>query len=141
MIETPFYSFDLDGTLASNRKRAHLRGNDWPAYHAAGATAAVIQPTRELLRVLSRHAAIVINTARPACWRALTEEWLRENEIPFDILGMRASGDASPIICKSATLARICAQPQVHCAGHFDDDVPTLDYLRELGFTVYQVFA
>lgn len=84
-----FFLVDMDHTLSDAYWRDDLLGN-WDRYHRA---AADDEPIAEMVSLLwAIHAQgwrIIILTARPSKYRAMTEQWLRDNNVPFDEILMR----------------------------------------------------
>lgn len=80
---------DLDHTLSDAHWRDNLLGN-WDRYHRASVDD---DPIAEVVALLwafrTMNWRIMILTARPSKYRALTEAWLRDNNVPFDEILMR----------------------------------------------------
>lgn len=89
--------FDCDGTLVdvtSVRHHVLARRKNYNAFHYAS----LFCPSySHVVDAVYEHIAadckIIIVTAREEKWRALTTNWLKTNQIPFDELHMRPTGD------------------------------------------------
>ena len=94
--------FDLDGTLALVDHRRHLVDGsegkkDFDAFHRACVDDPPNMPIIKLTRyfaLLSFH--IEIWSGRSSAVRQQTTDWLTRNEVKFDVLRMRRTGDYTP---------------------------------------------
>jgi phosphoglycolate phosphatase-like HAD superfamily hydrolase len=97
--------FDVDGTLCDVRTIRYLveptPGSnfrpDFGKFHSASSGC----PPHRAVMLLAQEAhrsglAIVVVTGREEKWRALTEQWLASNQIPYDELKARNSKDYRP---------------------------------------------
>lgn len=88
---------DIDGTLADCSHRLHhvLPGGkrDWDAFFASMDEDGVITPVRDVVRALSRDYAILLCSGRPDNYRDVTERWLDDAYVPYNVLYMRPAGD------------------------------------------------
>lgn len=135
-----FYCFDLDGTLVSNKKRCHLRGNDWDLYHSVGYSSPPIMATADLLRKLSSHAKVVINTARIEENREKTTQWLEFYDLPFSALLMRPDTTVDIHVNKIAGLQTLFGPAACNtCLAWFEDDPSMIQIGRMQGFSMLQV--
>lgn len=91
----PTIIMDMDGTLSDDsRRRVHADARDWDAYHATMMDDPCVEGTVDMVRAMYMRGVIVlILTARPGRYEALTEEWLHRNSIPYHALVMRKDGD------------------------------------------------
>lgn len=137
--------FDLDGTLADDRARAHFvevehgRERDWTSYFDAVETDAPIAATIEVLHALRRDGVrIVFLTGRPEFTRRKTERWLRANGLhEYDRLVMRPDeGEWVPAgQFKVGEIERLRARYQIVCA--FEDRIDVAEHLRRAGVPVF----
>jgi FMN phosphatase YigB (HAD superfamily) len=136
---------DLDGTLADGRWRLHLlptperRHLDeaWAEFNLAGADDPPFQDTIDIVNSLSLTYRIIILTGRGAVAREVTEQWLDDHGVVYDKLIMREIGDCrKDTDFKRAQLEDIGIE-NIVCA--FDDLPHIVDFMRELGITVYEV--
>ncbi len=94
---------DLDGTISDYGHRLKLfKLRDYEAFNAAGINDKPIQNICNILRGLhDEETHVIIMTARDESHMAQTEKWLNLNEVPFDELIMRDTGDqSSDDVCK-----------------------------------------
>ena len=136
--------WDLDGTLADDRARAHYveveqgRARDWQSYFDAIDQDPPIAASMEVLRAM--HAAgirIIFLTGRPHYTRAKTERWLEANGLTeYDELVMRPEGERRPAgYFKVEAVARLRRRYEVVCA--FEDRIDVAEHLREAGVPVF----
>lgn len=92
--------FDLDGTLYNcDHRLHHLEGErkDWDSFFGAMHLDTVIEPVAMLARLIhtSGQAAVLFVTARPdeSDYRKVTEDVSAANDLNYDKLYMRKSGD------------------------------------------------
>jgi predicted kinase len=89
--------FDIDGTLADTAHRLHhikAKPPNWDAFFEECASDPLIEPIRELARVVAAQSyKIILVSGRTDKVRGLTETWLAENGVPYDELHMRPEGD------------------------------------------------
>lgn len=110
----PAVIFDLDGTLTDPSRRRHLlHGDDrnFAAFEHEAGNDPVVEPIKRLLLILRETNAIVLTTGRTERFRPLTGMWLALQEIPSDVLMMRANRDGRPDhVVKREMLDRIRAE-------------------------------
>lgn len=130
----PAFGFDLDGTLALN-----LSGRSWydPSRYCDDT---VNETLREVLRNLyDDNHVIIIFTGRSEDHREAVENWLFDNDVDYDELIMRKSGDnRDDAIVKSELFDEFVA-PRYNFLAQWDDRDRVVDALRAKGVTVYQV--
>jgi beta-phosphoglucomutase-like phosphatase (HAD superfamily) len=136
--------WDLDGTLADDRARAHFveveagRARDWHSYFDAIDTDPPIAASMEVLRALRLAGLrIVFLTGRPDYTRPKTERWLEANGLTeYDLLVMRPEGEQRPAgLFKVDAVARLGEEYELVCA--FEDRIDVADHLREAGVPVF----
>lgn len=132
----PALIIDLDGTLA------HLNGRS--PYDATGAC--INDPLVEAVHrvVVMEHdagTAILITTGRDEVVRGPTEEWLTNNNVPYDDLFMRIEGDKRPDTVIKAELYHKYIEGVYTVRYVLDDRNSVVDLWRSLGLTTWQVAA
>ncbi len=88
--------FDLDGVLSDAAGRQHLLERphrDWWSFFEAVGDDPVIEEVRTLLHALDERFLVVLLTARPLRVQAQTHDWLGRNDLRWDLLIMRDTGD------------------------------------------------
>lgn len=89
---------DLDGTLAIDTARAEKYIRDpenrqWEKYFEACYEDLPNTAVVELVRLLKNHKFICILSGRSDAVREVTEKWLSDHSIPYDLLYMRQKDD------------------------------------------------
>jgi len=92
---------DLDGTLADCQHRLkHIDGTlgkkDWKSFFVGMSDDTVIEPIKQLIDLTYPNHDVVLATGRPEDYREVTEKWLKDNNIRYNILYMRPKGDYRP---------------------------------------------
>lgn len=93
------YIFDIDGVLADLRHRLHYKNRgDFDGFYEDKNVLAdgLIQPGRELLRIMNQDGIVVYATGRPERTRQATIEWLNNSRLPMRPMLMRKDGDFRP---------------------------------------------
>lgn len=137
--------WDLDGTLADDRARAHFvevergRARDWDSYFDAVDQDAPIAASIEVLHALrAAGVRIVYLTGRPEFTREKTLRWLKANGLDqFDRLVMRPSeGDWRPAgDFKTDRIRELREEYELVCA--FEDRIDVAEALRRAGVPVF----
>ena len=135
--------FDIDGTLADcehRRQYVATKPKNWPAFEAGQSADPVMSRVKDtLLDFYAKEYKIVLCSGRNDHTRDQTIEWLNRNEIPFDDLYMRTSGDSrKDNIVKSELLDQILAKGY-DILMVFDDRQQVVDMWRQRGLIVSQV--
>jgi predicted secreted acid phosphatase len=136
--------WDLDGTLADDRGRAHFveveegRKRDWRSYFDAIEEDSPIAASMEILRALhAQGVRVVFLTGRPEYTRAKTERWLQANGLTdYDVLLMRPEGEyrlAGEF--KVDEIEKLRDRYELVCA--FEDRIDVADHLRRAGVPVF----
>jgi beta-phosphoglucomutase-like phosphatase (HAD superfamily) len=136
--------WDLDGTLADDRARAHFveveagRARDWKSYFDAIDEDPPIAASMEILHALrAQGVRIVFLTGRPEYTRPKTEAWLRANGLTeYDRLLMRPEREFRPAgQFKTDVVAELHEEFELVCA--FEDRIDVADALRDAGVPVF----
>jgi hypothetical protein len=143
MIDCNTVLFDIDGTLANiAHRRASLEKNppDWKAFNAEMGNDIPNASVVSLYKVLwnANSYELILVTGRNECSRALTEQWLTWNEIPFSRLLMRADHDfRADHVIKEELLDLLLAEGK-QIAFAVDDRQQVVDMWRRRGITCLQ---
>jgi phosphoglycolate phosphatase-like HAD superfamily hydrolase len=136
--------WDLDGTLADDRARAHFveveqgRKRDWQSYFDAIDEDPPIAASIALLGALrAAGIRIVFLTGRPEYTRPKTERWLEANGLTdYDLLVMRPDGERRHAgEFKVDEIIRMRERYELVCA--FEDRIDVADHLRQIGLPVF----
>ena len=117
--------FDIDGVLSDATGRQHfLEENEsgkknWRGFFDACGEDPLLEDVAALVEVVDRDVAVVLLTGRPVRVRPQTMEWLKRNNLRWDLLVMRNAGNYQ----HSPEFKRL-----------------TVKELRELGFDVRVAF-
>jgi len=127
--------FDLDGTLADSTNRKIF--DESMVY-----TDKVIEPVKKFLELLtlnSKEVKIIILSGRTDSSRIVTENWLKDNMIPFDYLFMRKTGDnrSDDIVKKELFFKNI--HNKLDPLFVVDDRISVLKMWQELGLFTFDV--
>ena len=93
---------DIDGTILDPTAHPDYKGkttstHELQEYASWAANAPTMSVIVEAIQKFNKAGlGIVIITSRPISWLDMTDEWLTKNNIPYDKIGMRPSGDTSP---------------------------------------------
>lgn len=131
--------FDLDGCLSDPRHRRHLAPNvedddvlgSWDAFNLAAGQDPVVEPVAELLNQLhlAGYAIAIVTGRNDSAWD-LTQRWLNQHAIPWDLLLMRGRGDfRSNVDFKVDALGQLALLLHGWPAFWFDDHTPVLEKL------------
>lgn len=143
--ENPIYLFDLDGTIAGISHRLHFIQNDnkdWDSFFKACVNDKPISNIVHLLNDLKNHTncRIWIVSGRSSMIARETVDWLRDNNVPYDWLFMRAKEDHRPdYVLKELWLKKIPTYIQEKIVCVFEDRQSVVDMWRENGITCCQV--
>lgn len=127
---------DIDGVVADVRHRLHhLRGRPprWDRFFAAAADDPVLGVGADVVRDLAMAHPIVWLSGRPEELRAVTERWLRANDLPAARVLLRPHGDHRPAAqFKLEAVHRQAETAEV--VAVLDDDPAVVQALRSAGF-------
>jgi beta-phosphoglucomutase-like phosphatase (HAD superfamily) len=136
--------WDLDGTLADDRARAHFveveqgKKRDWRSYFDAIDEDPPIAASMVLLQALhAQGVRVVFLTGRPEYTRPKTERWLQANGLTdYDVLLMRPEGEYRPAgEFKVDEIAKLRETYELVCA--FEDRIDVAEHLRKAGVPVF----
>lgn len=136
--------WDLDGTLADDRARAHFveveagRKRDWDSYFDAMGEDAPIAASIVLLQALRTSGVrIIYLTGRPEFTRPKTERWLEHNGLDeYDLLLMRPAGERRHAgEFKVDEVRALRSRYEIVCA--FEDRIDVAERLRLDGLPVF----
>lgn len=126
------FGFDLDGTLAWMDGRGPY---DSHLYHTDKVNTTLLR----ILHSLYDEHQIILLSGRSEDHRKVVEMWLEDNNVIYDALFMRKSGDnRNDAIVKSELFDEHIA-PHYNFLCQFDDRDRVVDALRAKGIPVYQV--
>ncbi|MGW0468889.1 phosphatase domain-containing protein [Streptomyces sp. NPDC003027] len=125
---------DIDGTLALRRDRSPY---DFTRCHLDALNGAV----RDALRAFqgAHRDTIVLLSGRGEDHRAMTEAWLRQHEVPYDELWMRASGDGRADDIVKAELFDAHVRHRYAVRVSLDDRDRVVAVWRRMGLPTWQV--
>ena len=132
---------DIDGTLAEvEHRRHHIRNGkkDWISFLSAADKDPIIEPVAKTIRYLAKSVPIICCTGRGEEYRALTENWLYDHNIPYTKLYMRSVGDT-----RADHVVKLELLHQMRNDGYepfiaIDDRHSVCIALRQAGITVLQ---
>lgn len=135
---------DLDGTLCNAQHRQHLAGaGAWDEFHAACTEDTPFPDVEQFIFATKPMFNIVLLTARPEKFRAVTEAWLRGWMVEYDGLIMKPEGDYQKTIdfklnalealydSKQGVLTNVCFA--------LEDDDRNIEAFRNYGLPTWQV--
>jgi phosphatidate phosphatase APP1 len=129
---------DIDGVVADVRHRLHLieaRPKRWEEFFASAAEDPPLDTGVRLVRELAADHDVLWLTGRPERNRALTEQWLADQDLPDAPLVMRPDRDFRPSrLTKREELRRLRRDRDV--ALVVDDDPEVIATLAADGFPV-----
>lgn len=130
---TDAYIFDIDGTLALMKTRNPYDyervGEDSVNEHVANILDALVKCGSKI---------IIVSGREDSCME-LTKEWLIENEIHFDDIIMRKTGDKRPDNIVKGEIYEQCIKGKYNVLGVFDDRDKVVEFWRSVGLTCFQV--
>ncbi len=103
--------FDIDGVLSNADGRQHYitaPKRQWKEFFGACGQDKVIEETSRLLELIAGDVAVILLTGRPLAVQEATVEWFDRNNLRWDLLIMRPSGDYnSSLTFKQQTVRRL----------------------------------
>lgn len=128
------YIFDIDGTLASHE--GIRKPYEWDKVGLDKPIKGVVA----LLKTLySDNRRIILLSGRDGSCREATEEWLINNNIPYDFLYMRGAGDNRKDVIIKKELYDKYIKDKYNVFGVFDDRPQVCLMWQELGLTLFKV--
>ena len=135
--------FDMDSTLSSvvhRRQYIEQSPKDWSKFHGAMVLDAPLEHTIRKLKAHKKAGEkIVILTMRPERFRKFTDRWLRQQNVPFDVLYMRPEGDYRTSDAAKLALYREEIEPNYDVDIAYDDRPDVLDMWKAVGVEGRQV--
>jgi predicted kinase len=139
-VEPPIYDarlpvariFDIDGTLALTDGRRSPYNTELCEGDS------VNEPVRELLNSIRQPRCIILCSGREDRFRPHTERWLRANEIEYNHLFMRATGDTRRDDIVKKEIYENNIRGKFWIAWVVDDRNRVVQAWRSLGLTVFQ---
>lgn len=138
--------FDLDGTLSCGKGRlnllpdknkAHLTGS-WDEFNlAAGGDKPIVDNILMCNALLKQGFEIVILTGRCDIAKSITVKWLLDNNVKYNQLIMRSSGDHRKDTEVKESVIKSIGVNNILCA--FDDLEHIAKHMRSLGVTCHLV--
>lgn len=139
--------WDLDGTIACGKHRLHLLppkeiahlNESWDDFNLASSGDSPIENNVAIMKALKDQGFYtLILTGRSDIAKKITEEWLYDNNIPYDYLVMRRADDNR----KDTEVKEMCIRSlmrfyNIVCC--FDDLEHVVHHIRSLGITCHQV--
>jgi FMN phosphatase YigB (HAD superfamily) len=135
--------FDIDGTLANIEHRRHwvaTRPKNWPAFNAGMVRDTPHEDIVELAQVFDQQGyRIILCSGRGSETRGVTEQWLRDNSVPFERVYMRPERDYRQDSIVKAELLESIRQWEGEPWLWIDDRQQVVDAIRAQGVRVLQV--
>ena len=137
--------FDIDGTLANVEHRRHWvasKPKNWAAWNAGMVNDTVHEDIKWLLNIFdnrSHNTRIVLCSGRGEETRAVTEQWLADNDIYYDALYMRAEKDNRKDSIVKVELLQQIRKDYGEPFLWFDDRSQVVNAIRAQGVRVLQV--
>lgn len=148
----PAWIVDIDGTLAHRSCTVHQDGHHLQSAEREDGChcRSPYDETRvhedlscpiitELVQMLSKKYYIIVCSGRSEACRSDTAQWLRDNEIPYTNLFMRAEGDNRKDSVVKLELLDKYILPSFDVRGVLDDRQQVVDAWRSRGLKTLQV--
>ena len=130
---------DIDGVIADPAHRLHFierRPRDWRNFFAhAYADPPLVAGIAVVNDLIRRGITPAFVSGRPDYLRRTTVKWLREQDLPADVLYLRARGDFRPAPDLKLEIYTRLAQ-EFEITQIIDDDERVVARLRDCGFEV-----
>lgn len=133
------YIFDIDGTLASafDKDGKQLRGFfDWDSVGIDNTVPEVVKILKILHNTWHR---IILMSGRDEVCREQTEQWLKDNGVPYHELHMRPEGSVEKDRYVKEALFREKVLPRYYTHGVFDDRPQVALLWHDLGIQLFKV--
>jgi hypothetical protein len=129
---------DLDGVVADVRHRLHHlsgRPKDWPAFFASAGDDPLLEEGARTVHALAEGYRIVYLSGRPERLRSVTEQWLRQHDLPPGPVLLRPDRDFRP--ARRYKLDALDELAESHTVALVvDDDPRVLEDARRAGYDV-----
>lgn len=141
-MKKKIYIFDIDGTLSDCEHRliyidGSLGCKDWDLFYSLCGKDKPIEDVCRIYREL--HIDVICVTGRTEKYRAETEQWLKDNDLPFHDLFMRPDGDHRPDYELKKEIYEKYIKDDYKVLGVFEDRTQVVKMWRSLGLTCFQV--
>lgn len=123
---------DIDGTLANKSDRSPY---DWHRVKED----TIKQPVLNILNAIKETHTIILLTGRDGICRGLTEEWLAENDVPYNALFIRDKGNTEKDSIIKERIFRSKIKDKYYIDFVLDDRQQVVDMWRSIGLTCLQV--
>jgi len=131
---TQAFIVDVDGTLA------HIPEGGRNPYDGSRAHEDVLDvAVARVVNILEQSHSIVIMSGRDEDHRAVTEKWLLDNNVNYDLLYMRAAGDKRADHIVKLELFDKQLRHDFHVVGVFDDRNRVVQMWRDIGLKCFHV--
>lgn len=124
---------DLDGTLAHNYRLRSFY--DWDKVYLDS----VDHEIANILRRFAGDTKILVVSGRDGCCKAITEDWLRSHEIPYDEIFMRSPGSYEKDDKVKKEIYQNEIESKYNVLFVLDDRNSVVDMWRDLGLKCLQV--
>lgn len=135
--------FDIDGTIANMEHRRHwvaTKPKNWPAFNAGMARDTVHKDIASLMDMFAdKDYTILLCSGRGEESRAVTEQWLLDNDLPYKQLYMRGLKDYRQDSIVKVELLALIREQHGEPWLWFDDRTQVVDAIRAEGVRVLQV--
>ncbi len=139
----PVVVFDIDGTLADMEHRRHwvaTKPKNWPAFNAGMKRDTTHDDIVSLAKLFDLQGyRVIICSGRGEESRAVTETWLKDNNVPFIQLYMRGLKDYRQDSIVKVELLALIREQHGNPWLWFDDRQQVVDAIRAEGVRVLQV--
>jgi hypothetical protein len=129
--------FDVDSTLSSAKYRSYLLDQpvkDWSRFHGSMVLDAPIPHTVNRLRRLHDQGnKIIVLTMRPERYRAVTERWLDNHDIPYDEAWFRPAGNYTPGVSMKRQIYEQNIKDRFEVIDAYDDRKDMTDMWQAAG--------
>lgn len=135
--------FDIDGTLADiNHRRVFLAEDkpNWKLFNSKMGNDTPNHPVVSLYNTLWNAGVfeLILVSGRNQEYRQITEQWLVWNEIPFDRLLMRNTGDTRADFLVKQDILNLLISEGKQIEFVVDDRQQVVDMWRQNGITCFQ---
>lgn len=131
---------DLDGTLANieHRRSELLKDNNWEKFNSKINSDLINLWCRELMDAFKSKYEIIIVTGRGLDLKNVTEKWLVENRVPYDLIFYRPVKDFRDDTIVKREIFEEYIQPSYETLFVVDDRNKIVKMWRDLGLICLQ---